>query len=190
MSRTISRWGWAFAAAGGALWAALGVWLAVAEATGAVPRPEPYLGAPLALLAVGVLGFDRRYGPAYGRRGRVGAAVAAVGAAVAVAAEVAELVAPVDAFPLFALGYVGAFAGWALVGWASLRAGVGSRPGAALLVAALPAGVAIAFLLAVAAGDERSLAFGPMVLSGAAWTALGWRLRADRRRGGLSAAFA
>lgn len=161
---------------GGFLWVGLGVADFCLEAgrCGGEPFVLLEIAALLALLA-GTGGFHLRFREAYGRPGTVASGLVALG----LVGSLATVVVGWRAGTL-SLVWSGAYpvlvVGWTLLGAVLLRRGVGSRPGALLLVLALPLGLVGAYLslfVLVPAFDlvvdEHVLSSGPVILYGIAW---------------------
>ncbi len=151
-------------------------------------RPYNFVLVVIAvLLIVGLLALHNRYKGRYGRLGAVGAVVIFIGYALLLFGSIpAVLLSPDGLRGLIKagqdLGFLGALVsgvGAILLGVALWRARAASRPGALLLVIALPIGfVGVILLSAVGFEDIAGLAL--TVPYGGAWVLLGsqlWSLR-------------
>ncbi len=151
-------------------------------------RPYNFVLVVIAvLLIVGLLALRNRYKGRYGRLGAAGVAVIFVGYAMLFFGSIPAVLLSPDGFRGLMLagqdlGFLGALvsgAGAILLGIALRRARTASRPGALLLIIALPVGiVGVVLVSAIGFVDIAGLAL--TVPYGGAWVMLGSRLRAPR----------
>lgn len=166
-------------AIGGGSWALVGAGDLCLEAGGCSRFPWLALQiVALVSLLVGIGGFHLRFRDRYGRLGAAGTALALAGLLETLAAAVTRWPTG-SAEPAWSWGYGPLILGWTVLGIALHRRSVASRPGATLLVVALPLGLGLAYasllLLVPAFGlsvDENALSAGPIVVYGVAWTVL------------------
>ncbi len=190
-SSELIRWGGLASMAGGALWAL-------------TPLREPILGGEFpehpvfrpynfvllviaVLLILGLLALRARYKGRYGRLGTVGVVVIFVGYALLFFGSIpAALLSPDGLRSLIRvgqdLGFLGALiagVGAILLGIALRRVRAASRPGALLLIIALPVGF-VGVIVVSAVGFEDIAGLPLTVLYGTAWLILGSQLWSRR----------